>query len=143
VTIKLLPSQIPQLWDAIKYAAVHVNAIPEKDIPLYLNRLLASLLNDKAQCFVRMSNERELQAIAVTRFIKDEVTGDKSLFWECIYSFQLVQNGQWQTDWELISKFAKDNGCKKVIIYTNNHRIIDIVSAQGLSERFRCFMAEV
>jgi len=77
--IKILPSQVPMLWEHIKYAAVHADRLREGDVENYLNALLGDLLSDKAQCFVRMDGERLLLAVVITRFLSDGMTGDKSL----------------------------------------------------------------
>lgn len=141
--IKVLPNQIPQLWDAIKFAAVSVDRIGENERPLYLNRLLAALLNDTAQCFVRMNGERQLQGIAITRFTQDEVTGERSLFINCLYSFQGVDRDQWESDFAYIREFAKVSGCKNITAYSNNPRVFEIVESVGFKERYRCFITEV
>ena len=137
--IKLLSKQVPQLWDSIKYASSHVNRINGNELQKYLNTLLHALLNDKAQCFIRVSEEKKLQALALTRFVQDEVTGDKSLLVECLYSFEPVDQPQWESDMSFIRKVAESNKCKKIITYSNNERVFDIVTSIGFSERYRCF----
>lgn len=140
---KLLPSQIPCLWEAIKFASISTDGIPLKDQPLYLNRLLAALLSEKAQCFVRLDDSRMLMALVITRLIFDEVTGEKSLFINSLYSFKSVIDEQWVSDIEIMRKFAIDNECRKIITYSNNPRIFDIVKLLGFGERFRCFIVDL
>lgn len=142
-SIKLTPMQIPKFWDIIKFATTKVDGVLETDRPLYLNKLLNALLNDKAQCFVRLDDNRKLMAIAVTRISFDEITGEKALFVNCLYSFESVNGNQWSTDIGLILQFAKNIGCKRLITYSNNHRVFDIVSMIGFKERFRCFNMEL
>ena len=140
---KVLPSQIPCVWEAIKFASDNTDGIPKKDQPLYLNRLLAALLSDKAQCFVRLDDDKMLMGLAITRLILDEVTGEKSLFINSVYSFKTVLDEQWISDIEILRKFASDNDCKKMVTYSNNQRIFDIVKLLGFNERFRCFIVDL
>ncbi len=143
MVIRITASQIPTLWEAIKFTAARSDRIPEKDLPLYLNRLLIALLNDKAQCFIRMDENKELLAIAITRIIQDEVTGEKTLFWNHLYSFKLVSNDQWEDDWPVIQEFAKLQGCKKITLYTTNHRVVELATSRGFVERYKCLVLEV
>jgi len=137
--IRILPNQVPKVWEQIKFAAVSVDRIEDRDRPLYLNRLLIALLNDKAQCFLRVTDNKQLLGVAITRILVDEITGEKSLFINCVYSFQIVSESQWNEDLEIIKKFAKRSGCVKLISYSNNRRVFEIVTNVGFKERYRCF----
>ena len=143
MVIRLPPSQVPMLWDAIKFAAAKTAGISDSDLSLYLNRLLNSLLNSTAHCFVRLDENRELMAVGITRIIVDVVTGEKSLFIDCLYSFKGVDSKQWEDDIEIVKDFAIKQGCKKITTYTSSERVSEIVKASGFKERFRCFMLEV
>jgi hypothetical protein len=139
---KIVASQIPQFWDTIKFAVLNADNVAEKDRQLYLNQLLAHLLCDKAQCFVRSLN-RELQALTITRIIKDEITGENSLIISSLFSFKVVPNSEWLSDIEAIRKFAKVNHCKKVVAVSNNPRVFEIANSIGFVERYRSFALEV
>ena len=143
MVIRLPPHQVPMLWDAIKFAASKTAGISDSDLPLYLNRLLNSLLNSTAHCFVRLDDNRVLMAVAITRTIADEVTGEKSLFINCLYSFKGVDEKQWEDDIGIIKDFAIKQGCGKITTYTSSERVSEIAKANGFKERFRCFMLEV
>ncbi len=138
--IKLLPNQIPMLWNQIKFAAVNADRINEKDRESYLVRLLYSLLGNKAQCFIRLDESRILQAVIITRLMVDEMTGDNSLLVQCLYSFQGVPDSAWSDDLDAIKIFALKNRCKKIISYSNNKRVFDLANQLGFEERFRCFV---
>jgi hypothetical protein len=140
---KIVPSQIPQFWDTIKFAALNADNIAEKDRELYLNNLLAFLLCDKAQCFVRSNEVRELQALFITRIIKDEITGEKALYISSLYSFRSVPDLQWESDIRTVEKFAQANNCKKVVAVSNNQRVFEIANKLGFIERYRSFALEV
>jgi hypothetical protein len=141
--IRILPNQVPRLWEAIKFAAVKANRIEEKDLPFYLNKLLADLLNDKAQCFVRIGEDRQLQAIIITKIIVDMLSGSKGLSINCLYSFESVPNEVWITTMKSLFEFAKASECKIISAYSSNERVFDLVSLVGFTERFRCFSMEV
>lgn len=143
MVIKIMASQIPQFWDTIKFAVLNADHIAEKDRELFLNQLLAHLLCDKAQCFVRTNQVRELQALVITRIVKDEITGENSLYISSLYSFRPVSDSEWVSDIAMIRKFALASKCKKIVAVSNNQRVFDIASSIGFIERYRSFAMEV
>src|SRR4030042_3600426 len=140
--IKVPPSQIPMLWEQIKFAAVSADRVNESDIPNYLNALLESLLSDKAQCFVRVDEQRMLLAVVVTRILQDGMTGDKSLLIQCVYSFKPVNEDEWLVNMNIVEDYAIKLRCKKIIAYSNNQRVFELTSQLGFQERYRCFAKE-
>ena len=141
--IKLTPEQIPRLWDAIKFAVSHLDDVNEKDRPLYLNRLLHALLSSKAWCIVRINKDRELLSIGILRILDNDITGESSIFIECLYSFARTSINVWEEVMELIIKYAKKEKCNKVAAYSSNPRIFDIVKELGFNERYRYFEMEI
>jgi hypothetical protein len=141
--VRLLPNQIPSFWEAIKYAAVKADAIRDKDIPRYLNQLLYALLSDKAQCFIRLSDDRKLQVVVITRLIADQVTGDKSLFINCIYGFQSSDIDTWRDNFSTVVSYAKQRECKMIIAWSANERVWEICDNLGFEERLRSFIVDL
>jgi hypothetical protein len=143
MSIRIPPNQIPIVWDAIKFAMVNADNIPEKDRQVYFNRTLQSLLSSKAQCFVRRNEEKRLMALLITRIVADEVTGEKSLHVSSLYSFYPVSIEQWVEDFKPIIEYASKTKCNKITAYANNPKAIEIIEAVGMQERFRSFLMEV
>jgi len=137
--IKILPNQVVQLWETIKYAAIKVDETDEKDLPKYLNELLHALLNEKAQCFVRLDDKREVAAIAITRFLMNNVNGEKYFQVQCVYGFKAAPNEVWKRDWEVLKEFAKKENCSYMGFQSRNKRIWDIGKTIGMTEAYRVF----
>ena len=143
MVIKLLPMQIPKFWEHIKYSVANANQLQGEELPLYCNRLLASLLNSYAQCFIRVDENKQLLAILITRLVGDEITGKQSLFIESLYSFQRVLDSEWAEDMKIIVEFATANKCNYITTYTQLQRVVDIITPLGFKERFKCLYMEV
>lgn len=141
--VKLLPNQIPSLWEQIKFAIVSADRIEEGARESYLINTLHALLSDQAQCYVRVDEQRLLQAVVITRFIKDEMTGDRTLLIQSLYSFQTVPEDIWITDMNTVEALAINSGCKKIMAYSNNERVFALAGRLNFNERFRCFVKEV
>jgi hypothetical protein len=133
--------QIQSLWPSIKFAAAQANAgvVSEKNLPVFLNKLLASLMSGVTQCFVRVDENNQLLALAITQLNEDKVSGEKFLLFLYMYSFKPVDNQQWIDDFNEVKSFAKQNKCTRILLNSSNNRMFEIVSLLGFSEYYRCF----
>jgi len=139
IIVKIVPTQIPQLWEVIKFACAQADEVNKEDFPYYFNELLHALLNDKAQCFMRIAEDRTLLALLITRIMIDKVTGKKYLFMQCLYSFKAVEDEVWKRDWNFILDFIKREGCSYISFNSRNKRLWDIAEKLGFKERHRTF----
>lgn len=143
MTIKVVPNKIPVIWEAVKYAAVKADSVREKDIPAYLNNLLRALLSSKAQCFVRLDEDKKLIRMCITRIGVDEVTGEKSLALSTTFGFKPSEPNAWVEDIDFVKSFARKNNCSRLLVCSNNKRIFEIMNELGFEESFRHFVLEV
>lgn len=141
--IRLTPDQVPRFWEAIKFSCVKADNIRKEDLPKYLNQLLHSLLSSKAQCFIRLSDNRQLQALMVTKIMADDVTGEKVLFVACLYSYEPVSGEMWKIDFEKVRQFALQQDCQGITTWTNNPRVWELCISLGFVERSRSFVADL
>ena len=143
MAVILLPDQIPQMWEAIKYAAVNADQVEEGHRDRYLNVLLYQLLSSKAQCFVRLDSARRLQALAVTSVVVDEMRDEKSLYVKFLYSFAKVDDEVWKQDIEVLKLYAIKNECKSITAKTHNDKAFELVKMLGMKERHKSLIMEV
>lgn len=138
--IKLLSTQIPQYWEIIKSVATAAERIEEEDLPPYLNWFLHLLLSDKAQCWVRLDEDRMIIALLLTQLLIDKITAKKSLHLRCVFSFKHVPPDVWQSDFDLLVQFAKQEKCNKITVVSQHSRIWEIVTDFGCKEAHRFFV---
>jgi len=143
MSVVLTADQIPQFWEAIKFACVNADEVDEKFLPKYLNRLLYQLLSSKAQCFVRLSESRQLQALAVTKILTDDISDEKTLFVRCLYSFEKVEGSLWRHDMELLRKFASKNKCTTITCQAVSTKAILLVESIGMRFRSSNFILNI
>lgn len=141
--IRLQPLQIPRFWDAIKFASVNADRVEQEYTAKYLNRLLYHLLCGKAQCFIGFSEARVLQRMAITRITVDEVRDEKSLFVQCLYSFEIVSPKVWIAEFDFIKDFARSVGCTSITSWVTNERAAQIDRMLGMEERFKSFIYDL
>lgn len=134
MAIQLTPDQIPRFWEAIKWASVNSDYVEVEHRQTYLNHLLYLLLSGKAQCFVRLDEERKLKAIAITKVVVDEMTGKKGLLIRNVYSFQSHPTNEWIDDLNDLVKLAKKQDCSSIYAWSNNPQVERLAKSVNLKE---------
>ena len=138
--IKLTPSQVPTYWEIIKYSLVHGDLVKDDNRQVVLNETLHALLNEKAQCFFRLAEDRQVIAAMLTRLQISKASDEKYLFIQCIFSFRKVKNMEWQEDWNYLNQFAINEECKYIKAESANPEIFKILNSIAFKESFRTFV---
>ena len=137
--IKVLATQIPMFWESVKYACVQADEIQRDDLSEYLNELLHALLSDKAQCFVRLDENRILTAVLITRVMINKINKKRFLFIQCLYSYKKVPDSIWEREWAFIKTFAKLENCSYISFDSGNKRLFGHTQKLGVEEKFRTY----
>jgi len=136
--LKVLSTQIPQLWDIIKFSVGKVYKI-EKNSDFIFNNVLQNLLNDKYQCFVSLSDDRKIDSLVITELYIHKISGVRTLNIACLYSFKYRDLEGWKEFFDLIADFAKSQNCSSITAESFNTRIWEIAEYLGFIESSRIF----
>jgi len=131
---RLLPDQIADFWEIIKYGIEQSLPPIAGEHPDKMNRMLASLLSSKAQCWASYTKERAVnrfEGIILTKMLYDDVSDTKSLLLYCLYGYNSITEGSWPVALESILKYANSKGCTQVVAYSNIPRVIKIAEGLG------------
>ena len=131
---KLLPEQVSKFWNIIKYGLEEslppiVGGHPER-----MNRILTSLLTDKAICWAsykRGSESVKFEGIAVTRILYDDVSNTRNLLIYAVYGYEVADRQTWIDGITTLLKYAESKNCESIIAYTDLPNIVEIVSNLG------------
>ena len=138
--IKLTPPQISKYWDVIKFSLIKGDLVDPDHRQVVVNETLLALLSERAQCFLRINREtRKVQAVMLTRIKISERAQEKFLYIQCIFSYQTVNNLEWQKDWNFVADFAQSEGCKYLMADSANPKIHQLLGDLGVQEVFRTF----
>jgi len=137
--VKLVPQQIPAFWDTIKYICKETDTASQKNFPVYCNKLLHDLLNEKAQCWVRLDDNRVLLGMMVTEICHNKQTDETYLHVPALYSWKMVSTEMWLKDWEFFKEFAVKAGCKYIDCQSANPQAWRLFESVGLREVSRSF----
>jgi len=139
--IRLLPNQIPEYWEIIKFTIANVDDYDKENLPAYLNGILHNLLSDKQQCFFRLDSEtRKIFTVVITRLAEDPISAKKTFFMDSAYSFRPADLKKREMERDFLREFAINQGCSS-IIFKSPHRLAwDLGLSVGFKEIHRTFM---
>lgn len=143
MAIMLTPDQVPGFWEAIKYGVVNAEMVEESKRETFFNKLLYELLAGKAQCFIRLSEDRKLQMLGITTVKSENLSDDKILFCYGLYSFAKVGFEVWVNDFKALVNWAKVNKCKSIVAWSNNEKAIGIFKEVGCEKKYEIYSYEL
>jgi hypothetical protein len=141
--LKILASQVPTFWEAIKFAALSADEVEEKNRQAYLNEILHSLLSDKAQCFVFLDDDRVLIGLMVTRVQVDKITDEKALLLQALYVWKRPDTQVWIDGFNYVKQFALSQECKSFSFSSRNPALWARAAEFGAIEKTRTFTLQL
>ena len=131
---RLLPEQVANFWDIIKYGIEETLPPVVGEHKDKMNRILGSLLNGRLTCWASYRRENEqiiFEGICVTTFSYDESSGTKDLLIYCVYGYNKTIKETWTNGYIPIAKYAKSHKCNRIIGYTDDPGVLEIVKMFG------------
>lgn len=140
--IKLIEKNIVDLWETIKFACDKADSIgPNKQD--YFNILLNDLLSNKAQCFMRINDDRSIETVIITRVMMDKLYGEKFLHIQGVYSWSIKSLEEWKIDFNFVKEFATREECAYISTVANKERAQELATSLGLTESTRTFVMRI
>lgn len=136
--IQLTPEQIAGNWDFLRQCIV-TNMPMQRDHREQDNNILLALLGSLMHCWVDAKQttedgkpKTEIRAVVVTQILEDDISQVSSLL---IYSLYGLNNAFDFTSWKkgvlTLVKFARANGCGRILAYTGNKSILTFMQRLG------------
>jgi hypothetical protein len=127
---KLMPDQISNFWDIIKYAIEESLPPIAGESPDKMNKILAALLIGKAQCWAiydKTEKENRFEGIMITKVLYDDISDTKNLLIYCLYGYEKISKKNWFIGIKSLVKFATGQGCSQIIGYSDAPLILKMV----------------
>jgi len=131
---KLLPDQISDYWDIIRYAVEQSLPPVVGEGPDKMNKILSSLLMGKSHCWASYTingNKRRFEGIVITKISYDDISDTKNLLIYCLYSYEGISEESWVSGFKSLVKFAESRNCDRIIGYTKEPLIVKKVNQLG------------
>lgn len=133
VLVQLSLDQVAKLWDVIKYSVERSLPPIVRESPDTMNNILANLLSSAMQCWISYSREdsNKFEGVVVTEITLDRVDRSKALLIYSLYGYEVAGRGSWLEGYVALSKWARSEGCSKIIGYTNSDKAIRVAKGLG------------
>jgi hypothetical protein len=138
--IRLLPAQVPQLWEVIKLAAVRSQEVPDAIVSQVCERLLHGLLSDTVQCSVTLDEQRTILQICLTKVQIHQMTGVRELVITGLYSFRLMEEADIQASKATFLGMARSQHCSQIVCASRNPRLWKVYESLGFQESHRSYV---
>jgi hypothetical protein len=129
---KLVPDQLEQLWDSIRYGLISSLAKTSEEI---LQNILCQLLKGEMQCWCFYDDDKKIYGYIVTSIITDSNTKDKSLLIYSLFLYKRITADIWKKGITSLNDFAKENGCNMIEAWSINDNAISIAFKLGFKEQ--------
>jgi len=141
--IKVMPSQIPRVWEAVKFAVVQLDEIPNEQMQQYCVWMLHQLLSEKAQCWVTLNDDRMLLNVSITRIADNAFTGQRELHLQCLYAFQGLTDQTITEALTLYRAFARKSGCVVIAGSSRHHRARELMERHGFQKQYHTYTLDI
>ena len=142
---QLLPEQIAEHWNVIKYAVE--NSLPPiagNEHPDRTNRILSAALAGRISVWASYERVDEyrikFEGVVLTKILYDDVSGTKQLLIYSIFGYNQVSKESWNQALVTLSTYAVNKKCSQIIAYTDHEYIKKIaIQLGGTSRHFISF----
>lgn len=134
MVIKIPITQIPQLWELIKFVGVKTDNINEAEMQGYCNKLLLKLLTNQLHVIVRLDENKLINAMMIIEFTVSELNKKKTVHLRNFYSWKSASVEEWQSAYPILDVFAKEEKCDFIEALSYNPRVWELAEAVGFKE---------
>ena len=134
--VKLTADQIANMWDILKFGIE--NSLPPiaGEGPDKINKIFEALLSGGYDCWLGYEKDEEncklkLGHMVVTTINKDNASDTNNFLIYTMYGFRPMSDDEWLGGYMTLAKYAKAKGCNRMIAYSNEPRVLDIVDKIG------------
>lgn len=136
--IKLMPDQITNFWEDIKYGMIESYKIPEEFQQDFAINALGQLLAGLSQSWMSINiddvDNRTANLFITTKILNEEYYGRKTLFVDSLYGLKLITDEMASEVYKSLESFAKANGCSMITSENSNERLKSLLLAEGFKE---------
>lgn len=133
--IRLIPEQVSQLWDAIKYALENSPPLTaDVSYDSWINNILTSAMDGSIEVWAsyrRDNSGAKFEGLALTSFEVDRFIKKRSLLIYYVFTFTLAPESSWLEALRTLAKYAKSRKCSRVVAYSNVPEMISIAKKLG------------
>lgn len=132
IVVRIDPMKINYYWPLFEYGLRYSSPPGCAPTEEYISNILAGALGNKLQCWLayrKKDGKFWPLGTVITRVDRSTIRGTNNLIIENLYGFGGVPGDIWRIGMNTLLEFAKGQGCKSVIGYSHNSRVVEISQA--------------
>lgn len=137
--VKLLPEQIADNWESIKYALQDVRAPGFYEKVVRMNDILEALLADRLQCWFYFRENGDIAGLVITEIRTDVLGMFRHLLIFLLYAFVDSHMTEWASALETLMEYARASKCVGIEAFTDNEKFVPLATKLGFGQRIYLF----
>jgi len=133
--VRLIPEQISELWDMIKYALENSPPLTtEVNYDSWINNILTQAMNGSIEVWASYRKEdgnAKFEGVVLTSFEIDKFIKKRSLLIYYVFAFRDTIKETWVEGLKVLAKYAKSRKCTRVVAYSNVPEMIETAKKLG------------
>lgn len=128
--VRLLPKQITDSWNVIKYALKNSMPPQAEFSDEAANNILKALISGDMQCWT-IASDNEVLGITITTITDDRCSGERNLLIYSVFGFKKIPDRVWRDGLDSLKKYAAGMKAKYIVALTVVDRVKEIVRNLG------------
>ena len=141
--VKLMPEQIADLWDSIRYAIINSVAPIVDPTPDNIQNILCQMLRQDMQCWCIFDDKKNIYGYVVTSIVVDPSTDFRTLIIYCMFFYDKASPDMWVESNTTIEKYAKANKCTRIAAYSANPDAVSIAEKFGYNKDYTYLVKDI
>ena len=141
--IKLLPAQITELWDSIRFGVINAIAPLIDPTPDNIQDILCQLIKQDMQCWCVYGEDKKIYGYIITSISIDVNVNFRTLLIYSVFLYEQAPMDMWEEGMRIVEEFAKTNSCSRIVAYTANPNILSIASKNGYNSDYTYIVKEL
>lgn len=141
--VKLLPEQISELWDSIRYGIINSIAPIVEPTPDNIQDVFCQLLKQDMQCWCVYDENKDIYGYIITSITVDTNTQFRTLIIYSLFLYRKASVEIWDEGIKAIEKFAQANKCTRLAAYTANDDVLSIAEKNGFMSDYTYLIKDI
>lgn len=134
--VQMLPEQISEHWDYIKFTIQE--SVPKELLvgTPQLNNVLEALLAGYAHTWFYITDEGKVKGCCITVINTDLIIKEKALRIYSAYASETMNMSEWKECYQTIVSFARSKKCTEIDAITTLSGVVSLAKSFGADDRF-------
>ena len=136
-------TEIRKDWSTFKKYLEESLPPTSNGLPINIDEVFAKLMTDEMQMWLFLNEKAEVLGFLITAYSKELGFDFLNLVIYAVVATMPIDENMWKEAYSIVRNFAKKQECKRIIAFTSNPRVLEIVNNLGGDTSFHVVTLEV